>query len=42
MNSPTPSDRVGPGSTALTVTPVPTATSARPRETASCAVLVMP
>ena len=36
------SDRVGPGRTALTVTPVPTTASARPRETASCAVLVMP
>jgi hypothetical protein len=32
----------GPGSTALTVTPVPAMVSARPREIASCAVLVMP
>ena len=38
----TPSDMVGPGSTELTVTAVPRVSSARPRETASCAVLVMP
>ena len=38
----TPSDRVGPGSTAFTVTPVPATLSAMPREMASCAVLVMP
>ena len=37
-----PSERVGPGSTAFTVTLVPRVSSARPRETASCAVLVMP
>src|SRR5258708_26381592 len=41
-NSSTPSDCVGPGSTAFTVTAVPPQVSARPRETASCAVLVMP
>src|SRR6478672_2159504 len=41
-NFSTPSDRVGPGSTAFTVTPVPATVSASPRETASCAVLVMP
>ena len=38
----TPSERVGPGSTALTVTPVPAVSSARPRDTASWAVLVTP
>src|SRR5579872_313327 len=36
------SDAVGPGSTAFTVTLVPTVVSASPRETASCAVLVIP
>jgi hypothetical protein len=41
-NSATPSERVGPGSTAFTVTPVPATDSARPREIASCAVLVVP
>src|ERR1044071_2075121 len=41
-NFSTPSDRVGPGNTAFTVTPVPATVSARPRETASCAVLVIP
>ena len=34
--------RVGPGNTALTVTPVPATVSASPRETASWAVLVIP
>ena len=38
----TPSEAVGPGSTELTVTPVPTVVSASPRATASWAVLVMP
>ena len=38
----TPSVIVGPGSTALIVTPRPGIDSAMPRETASCAVLVMP
>lgn len=38
--SPTPSEDVGPGSTQLTVTPVPARDSASPRATASCAVLV--
>ena len=41
-NALTPSVSVGPGNTALTVTPVPGMVSAMPRETASCAVLVMP
>ena len=40
--STTPSERVGPGSTALTVTPLPATDSARPRDSASCAVLVTP
>ena len=40
--SATPSDRVGPGRMELTVTPVPAARFARPREMASMAVLVMP
>ncbi len=40
--SSTPRVRVGPGSTLLTVMPVPATDSARPRETASCAVFVMP
>lgn len=40
--SPTPSERVGPGSTEFTVTPVPARVSASPRDTASNAVLVMP
>ena len=39
---PAPRDLVGPGSTQLTVMPVPATASARPRDTASCAVLVMP
>ncbi len=38
----TPSEAVGPGRTAFTVTAVPFVVSARPRDTASCAVLVMP
>jgi hypothetical protein len=33
---------VGPGSRALTVTPVPASSMAKPRETASWAVLLMP
>src|ERR1700686_2399152 len=41
-NSSTPADRVGPGNTAFTVTPVPAQVSAIPRDTASCAVLVIP
>src|SRR5271167_4263313 len=41
-NLSTPSDAVGPGSTELTVTFVPAVVSARPRATASCAVLVIP
>jgi len=41
-NVSTPSDIVGPGSTELTVTAVPRVISARPRDTASCAVLVTP
>ena len=36
------SEFVGPGRTALTVTPVPATHSATPREIASCAVFVMP
>jgi hypothetical protein len=40
--SPTPRDFVGPGSTLLTVMPVPATDSASPRDTASWAVLVMP
>jgi hypothetical protein len=39
---PNPSDAVGPGSTALTVTPVPALLSANPREIANCAVFVHP
>ena len=35
-----PSDRVGPGSTALTVTPLPATRLARPRDSDSCAVLL--
>ena len=38
----TPSERVGPGSTALTVTPVPAVSSANPRDTPSSAVLLTP
>ena len=38
----TPSDRVGPGRTLLTVTPVPRVRSARPRAMASWAVFVIP
>src|SRR5207244_12905448 len=41
-NSSTPGECVGPGSTALTVTAVPAHDSANPRDTANCAVLVMP
>ena len=41
-NSSTPAERVGPGRTQFTVTPVPAHDSARPREMASWAVLVMP
>ncbi|XQU70825.1 hypothetical protein OJJOAM_003614 [Cupriavidus sp. H18C1] len=37
-----PSDSVGPGNTALTVTPVPLSRLARPRDTASCAVFEKP
>src|SRR3569623_2874283 len=40
--APTPSEEVGPGSTQMTVTPVPAMVSARPRATASCAVLLTP
>ena len=40
--SPTPRERVGPGSTLLTVMPVPAVASAKPRATAICAALVMP
>src|SRR5712692_9854282 len=39
---PSASVAVGPGRTLLTVTPLPTVVSARPRATASCAVFVMP
>jgi hypothetical protein len=42
MKSAAPSEAVGPGRTELTVTPVPATDSARPRATATCAVLVMP
>ena len=38
----TPSERVGPGSAFLTVTPVPAVVSALRRAMASCAVSVMP
>ena len=38
----TPSDAVGPGKTALQVTPVPAQVSAIPRATAICAVFVTP
>lgn len=41
-NTPTPSDSVGPGSTAFTVTAVPVVVSASPRDMASCAVFVIP
>src|SRR5690349_16585719 len=41
-NSVAPSDAVGPGSTAFTVTEVPMVVSASPREMASCAVFVVP
>jgi len=41
-NSSMPAECVGPGRTALTVTAVPAHVSARPRETASWAVLVIP
>jgi hypothetical protein len=41
-NSSTPSDAVGPGKTALHVTPVPAHVSAMPRATAICAVFVTP
>jgi len=37
-----PSDRVGPGSTALTVTPLPATRLARPRDSDSWAVLLTP
>src|ERR1700761_5636319 len=40
--SPTPRERVGPGSTLLIVMPVPAVASANPRATAICAALVMP
>jgi hypothetical protein len=40
--SSTPSEAVGPGNTALHVTPVPAHVSAMPRATAICAVLVTP
>jgi hypothetical protein len=40
--STTPSDKVGPGRTALTVTPVPARRVASPREIDNCAVLVKP
>jgi hypothetical protein len=40
--SATPSDRVGPGNTALTVTLVPAIRLASPRESARTAVLVTP
>ena len=40
--SSTPSVRVGPGSTAFTVTAVPSVSSASPRESPSCAVFVTP
>jgi hypothetical protein len=40
-NTATPSNRVGLGGTALTVTPVPATVSAKPREIASCAVSVV-
>jgi len=36
QNRPTPSERVGPGSTELTVTPVPAVASAKPRARAIC------
>ena len=39
---PTPREWVGPGKTLFTVIPVPATASASPRETASCAVLVIP
>ncbi|TPV98566.1 MAG: hypothetical protein USCAAHI_01988 [Beijerinckiaceae bacterium] len=38
----TPSESVGPGSTELTVTPVPATRLASPRAMESCAVLVKP
>ena len=41
-NVSTPSESVGPGKTVLTVTLVPAVVSAKPREIASYAVLVMP
>ncbi len=40
--NPVPSERVGPGSTELTVTPVPAVVSARPRASAICIVLETP
>ena len=40
--SPTPRERVGPGSTLFTVIPVPAVVSAKPRATAICAAFVMP
>ena len=41
-NCSTPSERVGPASTELTVTPVPTVVWASPRARATCIVLVTP
>ncbi len=41
-NFSTPSERVGPASTELTVTPVPAVVSARPRASATCMVFVTP
>ena len=42
MNFSTPSERVGPARTELTVTPVPAVVSANPRAKATCMVLVTP
>jgi hypothetical protein len=42
MKVATPSEAIEPGSTMLTVTPVPRLCSASPRATASCAVFVVP
>src|SRR6266550_4353231 len=42
MNFSTPSERVGPASTELTVTPVPAVVSASPRASATCMVFVTP
>src|SRR5437667_6605942 len=41
-NFPTPSERVGPARTELTVTPVPAVVSASPRASATCMVFVTP